>query len=299
VYQVPAEDYAFLLERVIDGKAVLDQLGESGMSLPDFTEVLANAGEFATGEIHPLNSIADTAGVTLDDGVVTTAPGFQQAYRGFVDAGWPAVSAPVAVGGDGLPHIFSNPLDELWSAGSASFALVRALTSGAVEAISAVGSDEIKATYLPALVEGRWTGTMNLTEPQAGTDLAAIRTMARPADDGSWTVKGQKIFITWGDHDLAENIVHVAVVGLPDEEWDERVHAVVVLKPGTTVTADDIRSHTKGLIAGYKAPRSVSFSQTLPLSGAGKVLKRTLKQQFEQQTAGAGEKQASSRTAPA
>ncbi|MCF2571118.1 acyl-CoA dehydrogenase [Brevibacterium sp. UCMA 11754] len=216
MYRPPVEDYAFYLENIIEGQAVLDDLGHEEMSLADLVDVLAHAGEFSTSVIHPLNAPADREGVGLAAGAVTSSSGFADAYRTFIEAGWPALAAPIDAGGDGLPHIITHPIDEFWSAGGAAFGLIPALTRGAVTALHAVGDDALKAWLLPAMVSGRWTGTMNLTEPQAGTDLSAVRTMAESNSDGTWSIKGQKIFITWGDHDLADNIVHLVLARTPE-----------------------------------------------------------------------------------
>lgn len=140
----------------------------------------------------------------------------REAYAKFIGAGWNSVGAPVEAGGGGAPRIVSAALTELWSAANPAFAMCGGLTQGAVAAISWSGTPEQKSVYLEPMVEGRWTGTMNLTEPQAGTDLAAIRTLARPQDDQTWRVSGQKIYISWGDHDLTENIVHLVLARTPD-----------------------------------------------------------------------------------
>lgn len=144
-----------------------------------------------------------------------TPPGFAGAYNTFAEGGWTSLGVPASIGGGGMPRIVANAAGEFWSAANTAFSLYPGLSQGAIAACHAHASDELRQTYLPPMVAGRWTGTMNLTEPQAGTDLAAIRTTARPLDDGEWSVTGQKIFITWGDHDLAENIVHLVLARTP------------------------------------------------------------------------------------
>jgi alkylation response protein AidB-like acyl-CoA dehydrogenase len=150
------------------------------------------------------------------DGVVTTADGFKEAYATFCETGWNGMPASTEFGGQGLPVTVSTAVLEMWKSASISFSLCQMLTLGAVEAIAHHGSDELKATYLPNMVSGKWTGTMNLTEPQAGSDLAAIRSKAEPRGDGTYAITGTKIFITWGEHDMAENIVHLVLARLPD-----------------------------------------------------------------------------------
>ena len=182
----------------------------------DARDILSGAAALAVESWHPLNSIGDRLGNTLVDGVVVTPPGTIEAYRALVDAGWVGVAAPKSAGGEGLPWIVANALNEIWSAASVALSLSMGLSMAAIGAIDASADEHLRATYLPAMVAGRWTGTMNLTEPQAGTDLAGIRAMARPNDDGTWAVKGQKIFTTWGDHDVTENIVHLVLARTPD-----------------------------------------------------------------------------------
>jgi alkylation response protein AidB-like acyl-CoA dehydrogenase len=178
--------------------------------------ILAEAGRFAEEVLAPLNQVGDREGVRLKDGVVTTAPGFREAFRRFAEAGWSGVSAPEEYGGQGLPVTVGMAVQELWNAGAASFAVGPMLTAGAIEAIAAHGSADLKAACLPRLVSGAWTATMNLTEPQAGSDLSLITTRADRSGDGSYRISGQKIFITYGEHDLAENIVHLVLARLPD-----------------------------------------------------------------------------------
>lgn len=216
MYQAPIEDYSFYLDRIVDGQLVLDTVGPEGTKVADLREILSHAGEFSKAVIHPLNAIGDREGVKIEGDKVISAPGFADAYRDFVKAGWLSVGIPESAGGDGMPHIVTNALDELWSAGSPAFNLCSGLTAAAAQTILTSGDDETQRQFLPPLVSGRSTGTMNLTESQAGTDLAAVRSMATPNGDGTWAVKGQKIFITWGDHDLAENVTHLVLARTPD-----------------------------------------------------------------------------------
>ncbi|SFR92298.1 hypothetical protein SAMN04487846_0627 [Microbacterium sp. cf046] len=213
-YTPPVEDYAFLFADAF-GIDVVSRATGGELTAEDGTDIIAGAGEFAASVIAPLEMTGDRDGARLEDGQVSLPAGFAEAYRAFVDAGWVTAEAPVSAGGDGLPGAVRAGLGEIWNASNAAFALCWLLTSGQIHALDAAASDEIRETYLAKLVSGAWTGTMNLTEPGAGTDLGAIRTMASPRDDGSWSIRGQKIFITWGDHDIAENIVHLVLARTP------------------------------------------------------------------------------------
>ncbi|WP_040162780.1 acyl-CoA dehydrogenase [Microbacterium gorillae] len=214
-YRAPVDDYAFLYGEAF-GLDLIERSTGGEMSADDAAEIIGGAGEFAAGVLAPLATIGDTEGARFEDGQVHLPDGFADAYAAFVDAGWISAEAPVSAGGDGLPGSVQAGLGEIWNGSNAAFALCWLLTAGQIHALDAYASDEIRETYLSRLVEGRWTGTMNLTEPDAGTDLGAIRTVATPRGDGSWAVKGQKIFITWGDHDVAENIVHLVLARTPD-----------------------------------------------------------------------------------
>ena len=214
-YQPPVADYAFLFGEAFGTDIVARSTG-GALSASDATDVIEGAGEFAASVLAPLESVGDQVGAQLVDGQVRLPEGFAEAYRAFVDAGWVTAEAPETAGGDGLPGSVRAGLGEIWNASNAAFALCWLLSAGQIHALDAAASDDLRETYLTKLVSGEWTGTMNLTEPQAGTDLGAIRTIATPRGDGSWSIKGQKIFITWGDHDVAENIVHLVLARTPD-----------------------------------------------------------------------------------
>lgn len=214
-YIPPVKDYAFLYGEAFGLDLVARGTG-GAFTAEDATGIIDGAGEFAASVLAPLESVGDRVGARLEDGQVRLPDGFAEAYQAFVEAGWVSAEAPESAGGDGLPGSIRAGLGEIWNGSNAAFALCWLLTAGQIHALDAVASDEIRETYLTRLVSGEWTGTMNLTEPDAGTDLGAIRTVATPRADGSWGVSGQKIFITWGDHDAAENIVHLVLARTPD-----------------------------------------------------------------------------------
>jgi 3-(methylsulfanyl)propanoyl-CoA dehydrogenase len=217
-YKAPLRDMHFVLQELagLAEVAKLPGLEEINAELVD--QILEESAKFASGVLSPLNKPADKEGSKWDKGKVTTPKGFKEAYRQFVEAGWNALQAPAEHGGQGLPKIVSTPVVEMWKSANLSFSLVTMLTAGAVEALILRGTEEQKKQYLPKMIEGSWTGTMNLTEPQAGSDLALVRTKAVREGD-HYRVSGQKIFITYGEHDLAENIVHLVlgrVEGAPE-----------------------------------------------------------------------------------
>ncbi|MFT4258866.1 acyl-CoA dehydrogenase [Microbacterium sp.] len=214
-YTPPVDDYAFLYGRAFGLDLVARATG-GAFTAEDAVGIIEGAGEFAAGVLAPLEGVGDRVGARLVDGQVHLPEGFADAYRQFVAAGWVTAEAPESAGGDGLPESIRAGLGEIWNASNAAFALCWLLSAGQIHALDAAASEEIRQTYLTRLVSGEWTGTMNLTEPGAGSDLGAIRTTATPRADGSWGISGQKIFITWGDHDIAENIVHLVLARTPD-----------------------------------------------------------------------------------
>lgn len=215
-YRAPINDILLALNHGAGLKAAV-AAGHYGDFDADITAaVLEEAGRFAADVLAPLNRIGDQHGIKLADGKVTTAPGWPDAYQRWTAAGWNAVSGPEAFGGQGLPLAINAACTELWSSSNAAFGLCPLLTLSAIEALDAHGSEELKRIYLGKLVSGEWTGTMQLTEPQAGSDVGALRTRAERAGDGSYRIKGTKIFITYGDHDMTDNIVHFVLARLPD-----------------------------------------------------------------------------------
>jgi len=215
-YVPPLRDMQFVLRELapLDQLSALPGCEEANLELA--TAILEEAGKFAAGVLSPLNASGDREGARWQEGNVLTASGWRAAYRHFVEGGWNALSCPAEHGGQGLPRLISALVEEMWNGANVSFALCPMLTRGAIEALELRGSDAQKQTYLPKLVSGDWTGTMNLTEPQAGSDLSAVRTKALPQADGSYRLHGQKIFITYGEHDLAENIIHLVLARTPD-----------------------------------------------------------------------------------
>jgi alkylation response protein AidB-like acyl-CoA dehydrogenase len=216
-YVPPLRDIRFVLEQLVelDGLSKLEAFAHADPET--VLGVLEESGRFMADVVGPLNRIGDTAGSTYDgDGQVSTPPGFREAYRQYVDAGWGAVPFPAEFGGGGFPWLVTVAMQEMMTSASMAFSLCPLLTQGAIEALSQYGSPEQQATYLEKMVTGEWTGTMNLTEPQAGSDLGVVRSKAVPAEDGTWRITGQKIFITFGEHDLAGNIIHLVLARVPD-----------------------------------------------------------------------------------
>ena len=199
--------------------------------------VIDEAGRFATAVLDPLNVPGDRAGSRLVDGKVDTPPGWKEAYKAFADGGWASLAASESLGGQGLPEAVAMAASEIWNAANMGFGLCPLLTQGAIDAIAAHGSDALKRTFLPNMVSGRWTGTMNLTEPHAGSDLGHLRTKAVPEADGTYRITGTKIFITYGDHELTENIIHLVLARLPDAPPGTRGISLFVV-PKVLIAAD-------------------------------------------------------------
>ncbi len=215
-YSAPIRDMQFVLRELADLDAVAALPGCEDASSDLVDAILEEANKFASGVIAPLNWIGDQEGATWDNGEVRTATGWKEAYTQFAEAGWTALACEPEFGGQGLPKLVSTAVMEMWKSANMAFSLCPMLTNGAIESIKLRGTDEQKALYLPKMVSGEWTGTMNLTEPSAGSDLAAVRTRAVPQGDGTYKIFGQKIFITYGEHDLTDNIIHLVLARLPD-----------------------------------------------------------------------------------
>ncbi|MFP5406088.1 MAG: acyl-CoA dehydrogenase family protein, partial [Gammaproteobacteria bacterium] len=214
-FKAPLKDMLFVLEHVADLEAVARLPGFEEAGLDTAQAVLEECARFNEGVVAPLNRAGDLQPSTWSDGVVTTPSGFREAFRQYGEGGWQGVQHDVEFGGQGLPKLIATPCIEILNAADLSFALCPLLTDGAIEALMTAGTEEQKRRYVPNLISGRWTGTMNLTEPQAGSDLAQVRTRAVPQPDGTYRLFGQKIFITFGEHDMAENIAHLVLARTP------------------------------------------------------------------------------------
>jgi 3-(methylthio)propanoyl-CoA dehydrogenase len=214
-YQAPLKDMRFVLNELA-GLGEVARLPGYGEATPDTVDaILEEASKFASEVLDPINYSGDREGSKFTDGEVRTPKGFRDAYRKFCEGGWNALPFEAEWGGQGLPRLVSTPVQEMWKSSNMSFSLCPLLTQGAIEALLLRGSEPLKQAYLPNMVEGKWTGTMNLTEPQAGSDLSLVRTRAEREGD-HYRISGQKIFITYGEHDLAENIVHLVLARTPD-----------------------------------------------------------------------------------
>ncbi|HEB27040.1 MAG TPA: acyl-CoA dehydrogenase [Porticoccus sp.] len=215
VYNAPVDDMKFLFNNVLDMESIT-QLPGYEEATPDMVDaIIEEAARFFGEVLAPTNQAADSQGSRLEGGKVITAPALDGIYKQIVEAGWPGLTGDVNYGGQGLPALLAVAVDEMSQSANMAFSLCPMLTKGVVTALSLYGSDEQKQTYLNNLVSGTWTGTMNLTEPQAGSDLAAVRTKAVPSGD-HYLLSGQKIFITWGDHDYTDNIIHLVLARTPD-----------------------------------------------------------------------------------
>ena len=204
VYTAPTRDTRFIINEVLD-LASYGNLPGFEMATDDVTDAVINeGGKFCAEVLAPLNRIGDEHGcVRNEDGSVTTPPGFKEAFDQFREAGWGTLAHSEEFGGQGMPHVLGFVMEEFISSANQAFGMYPGLTNGAISALVAKGSDEQKAMYLPKMVSGEWTGTMNLTEPQAGSDVGALKSKAADNGDGTYAISGQKIFITWGDHDAA------------------------------------------------------------------------------------------------
>src|SRR5882672_7249373 len=247
-YRAPVADIAFTLKH---GAGLAQILAKGGtLAADDVDAILEEAGKFATEIIAPLNSVGDKFGTPFKDGTVTMPPGWKEAYRGWAQAGWNAVSLPEEWSGQALPHALNAACVEMWNSASMAFGIGPVLTMGAAEALAAYGSDELKRTYLTKLVTGEWMGTMQLTEPQAGSDVGALRTKAERAPDGTYRIIGQKIFITYGEHDLTDNIIHFVLARLPDAPVGNKgislflVPKFFVNRDGSLGARNDVRAHS-------------------------------------------------------
>jgi 3-(methylsulfanyl)propanoyl-CoA dehydrogenase len=249
-YQAPLADMSFALKY---GASLLPALEEGflgDLAMDDVEAVLAEAGRMAAEVLAPLDRTGDRVGASIKDGVVTTAPGWKEAYDAWRKGGWNGLASSAEWGGQGLPQIVNAPCTEMWNGACMAFGVGPLLTMGAVDALDAHGSDTLKRTYLEKLVTGEWMGTMHLTEPQAGSDVGALRTRAERAGDGTYRITGQKIFITYGEHDLTDNIIHFVLARLPDGPPGTRgislflVPKFLLNADGTPGERNDVRAHS-------------------------------------------------------
>ncbi len=215
-YTAPVDDIMFALKTAAGFDGLVTSGVYEGLDEDTVKAIVEEAGKFGASVLDPLNWTGDQQGSKLKDGKVSTPPGWKDAYTQFREAGWTGLPCPEDAGGQGLPGTVAMSVCEIWNSSNMSFGLCPLLTQGAIDAVHAHGSDELKRVYLPKMVSGEWTGTMNLTEPQAGSDLAAVKTKAVPQGDGTYRVFGTKIFITYGDHEMTDNIIHLVLARLPD-----------------------------------------------------------------------------------
>jgi alkylation response protein AidB-like acyl-CoA dehydrogenase len=214
-YTHPYKDTEFVLDNLVNFDALCESMNLEGVNMELAATVVEEAGKLGSGVLAPLNWEGDQNGATINEQGVQQSPGFKEAYQQLAEGGWLSLSAAEEFGGQGLPKVLSTAVNEIWHSANMGFALCPLLSQGAIEALTFHGSDELKNAYLPKMVSGEWTGTMNLTEPDAGSDLAAIKSKAVP-DGDVYRISGTKIFITWGDHQMTDNIVHLVLARLPD-----------------------------------------------------------------------------------
>lgn len=262
-YNAPIDDMRHILENVLD-LSKLDKASELDGEMID--AILHEAGKLARDVLAPLNRVGDEFPMECKDGKVTMPPGFQEAYAQYRDNGWNSIPFPPEFEGQGLPWSLTFPIQEMWQAANLSFSLCPLLNQGAIEAVESHASDELKDIYLAKLITGEWTGTMNLTEPQAGSDLAAVRTKAERNDDGSYAITGQKIYITFGEHDLAENIIHLVLARLPDAP--EGVKGISLFIVPKFLVNDDgsLGDHNDLICSGIEHKLGIHASPTCTMS---------------------------------
>jgi len=249
-YQAPLADMSFALRYGAGLATALEEGFFGDLTMDDVEAVLSEADRMAREVIAPLNRVGDQIGATFANGAVTTAPGWKEAYSAWCKGGWNGLASPPEWGGHGLPQVVNAACTEMWNAASMAFGVGPLLTMGAIDALHAHGSDELQRAYLEKLVTGAWTGTMHLTEPQAGSDVGALRTRAERAGNGTYRITGQKIFITYGEHDLTDNIIHFVLARLPDAPPGTRgislflVPKFMLDADGAIGARNDVRAHS-------------------------------------------------------
>ena len=245
-YQAPVDDILHALKAAADLDDLIAHGLLDGVDEDTIRAVISEAGKFGAEVLDPLSAPGDRVGSKLIDGKVVTPPGWSQAYQQFAAGGWGALAAPEEWGGQNLPQVVATAAGEVWNASNLAFGLCPLLTFGAIDAVEAQGNEELKRTYLPKMVSGEWTGTMNLTEPHAGSDLSQLKTRAVKHADGSYRLTGTKIFITYGDHEMTENIIHLVLARLPDAPHGTRgislflVPKYLVNKDGSLGARNDV-----------------------------------------------------------
>jgi len=247
-YTAPVEDMGFVLREVVELEKLCSETGLEASTIDIVDTVLEAAGKLAREEIEPINKPGDLEGLIINSaGEVTTATGFKDAYHHYVEGGWGSLQFDTKYGGQGVPFVVAASVQEMWHSANMSWGLCPLLTQGAVEAITHNASDELKQRYLPKLISGEWSGTMNLTEGDAGTDVGALKTRAKP-EKGHYLIRGQKVYITWGEHDMAENIVHLVLARLPDAPLGVKgislflVPKILVNDDGSLGEANDLKA---------------------------------------------------------
>ena len=244
-YRAPVADIAFALKHAAGLKAALAEGLYGDLDEATVDSVLVEAGRFASDVIAPLNRVGDKFGTPFKDGVVTTPPGWKEAYTAWAAAGWNGLAAPADWGGQDLPHAVNAACVEMWNSASMAFGIGPVLTMAAIDALAVYGSDDLKKGYLAKLVSGEWMGTMQLTEPQAGSDVGALRTKAERAGNGTYRITGSKIFITYGEHDLTDNIIHFVLARLPDAPPGTKgISLFLIPKFVPDGTRNDVRAHS-------------------------------------------------------
>ncbi|HMF20985.1 MAG TPA: acyl-CoA dehydrogenase [Pseudolabrys sp.] len=244
-YRAPVADIAFALKHAADLNGALAEGLYGDLDEETVDSVLAEAGRFASDVIAPLNSVGDKFGTPFKDGAVTTPPGWKEAYTAWAAAGWNGLAAPADWGGQDLPHALNAACIEMWNSASMAFGIGPVLTMAAIDALYSYGSDALRQKYLSKLISGEWMGTMQLTEPQAGSDVGALRSKAVRAEDGSYRITGSKIFITYGEHDLTDNIIHFVLARLPDAPPGTKgISLFLIPKFMPDGTRNDVRAHS-------------------------------------------------------
>src|SRR5471032_698955 len=244
-YRAPVADIAFALKHAAGLKVALAEGLYGDLDEATVDSVLEEAGRFATDVIAPLNRIGDKFGIPFKDGEVTTPPGWKEAYTAWAAVGWNGLAAPAKWGGQELPQALNAACIEMWNSASMAFGIGPVLTMAAIDALAAYGADDLKQRYLGKLISGEWMGTMQLTEPQAGSDVGALRTKAVGSGDGTYRITGGKIFITYGEHDLTDNIIHFVLARLPDAPPGTKgISLFLVPKFMPDGTRNDARAHS-------------------------------------------------------